>query len=274
MIKKLLLTTAALTASAILLTGCTSVSRTDNVIKLGQNYEVDSIASWDESSLKVLQQEGWTLTEQQRQALREDNLAVPQGFDATNPDGTCFVSYRVYATNVFKPDAGDDYSTRETAYNYVDATLPLNSTESLKTIKIDKSEDKLEMLEIIFSYENKVSKSITEEEAKEIAKAGGDLIEAQSQYTVDGEINEAYIVRVTKDVVPNPMYVFYERQNENAPEDIGGTPGGVPADEGNMVIEMKYACKKQPIDMELWDKLVKDAKINFDPLPEVKQPEN
>lgn len=265
MIKKILLAAAVATTSAVLLSGCVSnVSRTDNVIELSQNMEVKSIANWSESSLKQLQKDGWTIREQQRQALREDNLAIPQSFSASDKDGNCFVSYNVYVTNVLKPDATDDYNTRETAYNYADAFMPSNFKEGTRNISIKNTNDKLQMLELSFTYENKQSKPLTEEEAKALQSQNeSSSTPYQPEYVVDGEINEVYLTRVTRATVDNPLYDYLS----GAPSVNGVATEGSPQKKGNMVIEMKYACKKQPLDMKLWDKLVADAAINFDALP-------
>lgn len=263
MIKKLFATTAVAVSAALLLSGCvTSTSRTDNVITLNQTFEFDSLANWDESSLKELQKEGWTITEQQEQALRDENIAIPQGFYAINEDSSCFVSYNVFVTNVMKPSASEDYITREEAYKYVDGNTPLSFTEGTTNIRIDGSSDKLEMINVDFSYENKVGKELTQEEAAALqAQAESTGVYPEPEYTVDGEIYEAYISRTTKNLVANPFYAIAQKSNVEIPVEI--------QKEGNMVIEMKYACKKTPIDKKLWEKLLADATINFDPLPEV-----
>lgn len=265
MIKKLLTTTAIAVSSALLLSGCvTSTSRTNNVVTLNQTFEFDTIANWDKSSLKELQREGWSITEQQEQALRDENIAIPQGFYAVNEDSSCFVSYNIFVTNVMKPSASEDYITREEAYKYVDGNTPLSFTEGTTNINIANSSDKLEMILLDFSYENKVSKEISQEEAAALqAEAERTGIYPEPEYVVDGEIYEAYISRTTKNLVDNPFYELSQNSNIEIPTNI--------QEKGNMVIEMKYACKKTPIDKKLWEKLLSDATINFDSLPVVKK---
>lgn len=263
MLKKTLTVSLVAITSVALLSGCTSTSKVDNVIKLSQNYEISSTPSWDESSVKELQKAGWDIQEQQETALREDNIALPQSFYATNKEKNCVVSFQSYVTNVRKPGAGEDYLTRDMGYTRSDGSEAKDFSEGTANIKIDGSDDKLEMLEIIYSFENKVAKPMTEEEAKAFQEtpANSAGIAPDPGYTIDGMNEEAYLVRVTEATIPNPYYELIQNQT------LTNSADSPTQKTGNAVLEVSYACQNGKIDKELWNKLKADAKITFAPLP-------
>lgn len=252
MVNKNFITLTAIAASlAILMSGCTSVDKSNNAIPLTQNYETINAPQWDASAVTFLEGQGWTVTNYQTLA-ESKGIVLPATFSATNKDNTCHISYSVRYEPLKNTQAGEDYLTR----SLVSQELMTAQKSSLSTqnIKISENNSKLEMLEATLTTDNYASDSnyvpITDPNSTPTEPTPA---------IKDGNMNTIQLTRVFAKQYKNPFAQY---------SSFEGQDGYVAPDRsvGNPILSLSYSCAKTNLDMNLWKDIVSNAKINSEPL--------
>lgn len=247
-------------ASALLLSGCSTTSKSGEVITLNQNFVIESTPQWSKASLATLQKDGWKIQDNQKVALEEDKLSMPSTFYATK--GDCVIQYNIFYSSLDNIQAGESYLTRDKAYLTPKSVNAQNLKETTVNINIDDSIDKLELLKLQYDYPNMVTETTVQ--------PGTDL----SQYSEsnpppapimkeDGTVYETFITRTISSEVANPYVVLNSKMNTTTPEK------GMAGKTGNPTLEFSYRCLNTKLDEQLLSKVIENMTINTKSLPTV-----
>lgn len=139
--------------SVILLSGCTqSVDKTSGDVTLKEIYTVSSIPNWDETSTKVLANDGWTITPLENIFPMKDGNKEPVSFSAMNKKGNCSINYIAAATAPNEAVVDSDYVFTQKSVELImgdpQYTVADVNTDSSVTVGGDA---KLQMLSIRYS---------------------------------------------------------------------------------------------------------------------------
>lgn len=218
-----------LTASSILLTGCSTgsekTSSNEESVKLSTSYPIEKVPDWDPSSITLLIEAGWNVEQMENMQPINEGFTEPVNYYATSENNKCTVSYFTFA-NI----ADETLKTDDQYLTY--------SNPNINTIVQNPSAQ-------ISSMNN--NSSIQD------ASTGKEIQILTTSYTQDATDgihqteNTATGMRTFSTPVANP-YAILEEQSPNASI--------------NPTISVTYTCKDEKLDKELWETILKTAVIN------------
>lgn len=243
--KKVLVSSLLVLTTTFLLSGCSGVSKTEETYTFDNaDYKNNSFPQWSESSVDFLKKDGWTINAPAGEFLSKYNVAIPTVFYAASPDNKCIIKYDISETpdtkaNIDSYFLANQYLQNDTSVNYAKTKITSYNTEEIKV----KDAGTVEMLDIKFDFvtSEQIEAFATEEEAANAAVP-----------TLPG--SGARLGRVFTNPVTNPYAAIYKE----AP-DVKVLP----------LVSITYSCNGTKISNSLWEQVVANAQLNFDPLPKV-----
>lgn len=257
---KKLFAAGILVASAIALTGCSSEvdeqGISTNVIPLSETVNVKNFPSWAESSVKVLEDDGWTVSKVEPNT-GQDASNWPTLYTAQNKDATCNISLSMDAQYLLITGNDEEYETREFMYLAAKNQGSKIGEESTKNINVNDKNQSLSLMTIDYTYPNKVYASDI------ILDPNNPQAPASVEPTVDGEVYGVFAARVLSSENSNPFYIpnpeieaIIESGGKLPPDYVGKTV--------RPIITVKYECVNKELDLKLWDNMLNNSVIKMD----------
>lgn len=247
-------------SASFFLSGCSNTvddnGISTNVIPLSSTVVVSNFPSWNESSIKVLEDNDWVVSKVEPNPGQNSKNWVSL-YTAQSKDGSCNISLGLDGQYLILTGNDEEYETREYMYLLAKNQEAEIGEESTKNINVNDKNQSITLMTLNYNYPNKIYSSDI------ILDPNNPTAPAVIEPEIDGFVEVLSASRVLSSENTNPFYIK-NPEVEALKESGGKLPPDYVGDIVRPVINVKYECVNKKLDMELWNNLLNNSVIDMD----------